>query len=98
MIIDAALGGVCRAGSSRTTAAVCVVVRSGSSTGSSSADSADRPGAKVHQSVAHRLDNFPRGSCQKVLADEWVELTVQNGLDISCLVTGSGIFDQLVRL
>src|SRR5579862_2321249 len=75
-----------------------VVVRSGSSTDSSSVLITGRPGATVRPSVSHCLDDLSGRPRQQVLADERVELTVEDGLRVPCLVSGSRILDQLVRV
>src|SRR5436305_13340284 len=56
------------------------------------------PGAKVARSVTHGLDDPPGRPREQVLADEGVELPVQNGLGIAHLVAGAGIFHELIRV
>src|SRR6185437_15629150 len=87
-------------GSSRTAVAVgCGSVSSGSCTSVQRGRRLSRrPGAKMPQSVAHRLDT-PRGSAGKQkLADERIELAVEHRLGVSHLVAGARVLDHLIRV
>src|SRR5579885_849 len=99
-IIEAAVGRAAATGAS-STAAACVVVISGSSTGSSRAVRNGRSDSAVRRSVAHPGDGFsshdPSGrACEQILVDERIEVSVEDGLRVSRLVSRSRILDQLV--